>query len=116
MHELTTKSCESRTLESWLQEVNLAEVALLKIDVQGAEFLVLEGAQGAFEQRRFKNVLMELSTGQTYKGQKPVSHYFHFFEKNGMILKGIYDFAYDKHGSILQVDLLFSLPDAGWDR
>jgi len=33
-----------------------------------------------------------------------------------MIPRGIYDIAHDEHGSILQMDLLFSLPDAGEDR
>jgi len=112
MQELTTESCKFRTLDSWLQEVNLPEVALLKIDVQGAEYLVLEGAQRSFEKHRFKNVLIELINGQTYEGQMPISHYFHFFEKNGMILRGIHDMAFDKHGAILQMDLLFSIPEA----
>ncbi len=63
MHESTKESYELRTLNSWLQQASLTEVALLKVDVQGAEYLVLDGAQHSFDKRRFKNVLIELING-----------------------------------------------------
>jgi len=79
-HELTKESCEFRTLGSWLQQASLTEAALLKVDVQWAEYLVLDGAQHSFDKRRFKTVLIELINGQTYEGQKPISHYYRYFE------------------------------------
>ena len=101
------QTCQFRTLDSWLDEQGIDKIALLKLDVQGAEYLVLNGGIKSFEKNRFTNILIEVIVCTTYDGQKPLSHYFEFFETYGFKLTGIYDIAYSNTGSILQMDLLF---------
>lgn len=50
----------SRSLDSFLHEHHLANIDLLKIDVEGAEYLVLLGAKNALGKGRIKAIQLEI--------------------------------------------------------
>ena len=56
---LSPIAVETVTLDSYLKELAIQRVDLLKIDVEGAEYLVLEGAKETLQQTQY--VLMEFS-------------------------------------------------------
>ncbi len=55
------------TLDHWAEDHELKNPILLKLDVQGNEFRVLQGASGIL--RRVDYVLSEICLGAMYKGQ-----------------------------------------------
>jgi FkbM family methyltransferase len=50
----------SRRLDALLDEVGVRKIDLLKVDVEGAEDLVLTGMKQGLEERRYRRILLEL--------------------------------------------------------
>ncbi len=55
-----TLTVRSRRLESLLDEIGLDKVDLLKIDVEGAEDMVLAGMEAGLKAKRYSRILLEL--------------------------------------------------------
>ena len=83
-----------------------SDKCLLKIDVQGYEEQVLNGALNSIKQ--VDAVKIECSLVSLYEGDKTFEHYFQFFEQNGF---GLFDiepaFSNPVTGRLLQFDALF---------
>lgn len=60
------REIKTRTLDSIIQSMNLTKVSLLKLDIEGAEMLALEGAAGSLSQKKIKNMLIEYHSVQNY--------------------------------------------------
>jgi FkbM family methyltransferase len=97
---------EMRALDEYLGQLRLAEKVLLKIDVQGYEAQVLNGAKELL--KRVAYVLLEVSFQPLYEGQGG------FAEIHGFLQSA--DFSYSGNleqlispldGSVLQADALF---------
>lgn len=101
--------CRFETIDNFMQDKVIAQIDLLKIDTQGAEYLVLEGARNALDSRSIKNVYLEIITAQTYVGQKDFAFYVDFFDRAGFKLYGLYDTWHNTNGELLQLDALFTL-------
>lgn len=56
---------ETVTLDDFAEEYGISRIALLKIDVEGAEIMVLHGAQELISARRIERVLFEVLGGTT---------------------------------------------------
>ena len=54
-----SESVQIRTLDAFLQENNISEISYLKIDVEGHELKVLEGAKKAIDEGRIKHIQFE---------------------------------------------------------
>ena len=55
---------DSITIDDFIRENKIPSVKLMKIDVEGAEFMVLEGAKESLKNRIIKNLLIELHEEQ----------------------------------------------------
>ncbi len=80
----------------------------MKIDTQGSEYLVLDGAKEILSKKVFKNIQLEVILGDTYKGQKTIGFYMNLLENYGYRFKIMTDFCI-KNGSLIQTDLFFTL-------
>ncbi|HVI33734.1 FkbM family methyltransferase [Phenylobacterium sp.] len=83
----------------------LARPALLKIDVQGFEYEVLEGATALLP--NIDVVYVEASFVELYAGQKLADEIERFLWGHGFALKGRFNTHFDTDGSAIQADLLF---------
>jgi FkbM family methyltransferase len=63
----TSISVQTATLDSFLSEHGISEVDFVKIDVEGAEPLVLRGAKQSLKSRAIKLALIELCPGNLAK-------------------------------------------------
>lgn len=82
---------------------------LLKIDVQGYEQQVIEGAVESL--KSIRAVKIECSLVSLYEGDKTFEHYFQFFKDNGFQLADIEPgFADPCSGRLLQFDAFFVKP------
>lgn len=92
--ELAT-SVETITLDQFFAEAKLKEIALLKIDVEGAEGLVLSGAKGLIKAAKIKALMIEVNPrSNTYDAIAPYLNLlkkskYHFFKYDGNFLQQV---------------------------
>lgn len=93
-------------LDEVLTDGDIAEPALLKIDVQGYEQQVLEGCSPLLG--KFKWLFLELSFVELYAGQVLAPQVMQWLALRGFTLAGVYaDPASYRKGRMVQADFLF---------
>jgi len=85
---------------------SLISPVLLKIDVQGFEFEVLKGCRSMLD--HFSWIYVECSFIELYEGQALAHEVIDYLSQHGFILSGVYNMSYDRHGTAIQADFLFS--------
>lgn len=101
-------TCAQRTLDSVVAEAGLPGVDLLKLDVQGAEHLVLQG--GPETLARTGMVWTECSFKPLYTGSSTFSDLYGLLEPLGFQLSEFNPALRSAAGELLQVDALFIKP------
>lgn len=94
------------TLDAELDGVEMADPALLKVDVQGAELDVLRGAATSLE--RFTYLYIECSTTEMYVGQPLASEIVAFLFARGFQLSDIGSVTRVAGHGVVQADILFT--------
>lgn len=100
-----TIKVEAKTLDSLLGGIDFGPVDLLKIDVQGAELLVLEGAKNVLSQTA--RIWIEVSLRPLYEGSALLPEVYEFLGERGFGLSAIDPGYRAPNGELLQLDLLF---------
>ena len=95
------------TLDRLCKEIDIKFIDILKIDVQGAELSVLQGAKNLLENQRIGLLQFEFIVVDTYENQDPFSEYLALLESYNYQLIDIYQ-PLRRNGQLLQFDLLFS--------
>jgi FkbM family methyltransferase len=102
----TPLTVEMRALDEYLEQLKLAEKVLLKIDVQGYEAQVLNGAKELL--KRVAYVLLEVSFQPLYEGQGAFAEIHTFLQSAGFSYSGnLEQLLSPLDGSVLQADALF---------
>lgn len=87
------------------------ETVHLKIDTQGYERFVIEGAAGVLD--RIASVRMEVAVRQIYRGEMTFAEAIGMMRDRDYVLVGLWPaWAHPGTGEILQFDLLFRRPPA----
>ena len=92
-------------LKSILKKDEIAEPALLKIDVQGYELEALVGGEEILG--KFSYIYVECSFIELYEGQALVHEVIQYLSKHQFYLNGVYNLSYDNVGRAIQGDFLF---------
>ncbi len=74
-----------QTIDDFVREQGVAKIDILKLDTQGSEYLVLEGAKKSIAAGLIKLIFMEMIVMPTYRDQKDLHE----------ILKLLKDYGYD---------------------
>lgn len=80
----------SRQLDPLLDEAGLQTVDVIKIDVEGAEDMVLRGMDGGLNSRRYRFILLELHPAELAERRRTV-----YEVTNVLIAKGYKGYAFD---------------------
>ena len=99
--------CEFSTIDEFIKQNKIKQIDFLKIDVQGAEYLVLEGAKKTLLNKKIKVIQLEVFFGDTYVGQKSIGFYIKLLENYGYEFKIFSDNVMRK-GVLVQSDLIFT--------
>jgi FkbM family methyltransferase len=104
--EQTTARVQVRRLDSLIEPARFDAPVLLKIDVQGGELAVLQGAERILESIHV--VLVEVSFVELYKDQALADEVWQHLRGHGFLCRGIWSVGYGLGGECLQGDLLFT--------
>ena len=113
---IDTIKVDSMTIDDFLENFGIETIDILKIDTQGTEYEVIEGAAKSMEQNRIKIIYLEIIIASTYKSQKHPDEIFLLLRNKGFRLFNFYNYTYSGKGELKQVDALFinnefDLPD-----
>lgn len=100
--------CNFLTLDKYIEDKNIKQIDLLKMDVQGAELRVLKGAKEAFKTNRIRNVYMEIIIGDTYSRQEKFSDYLNVLDSLGFRVHGLFNLFHGVDRRLLVLDALFT--------
>lgn len=99
-----------QTLDGFCAERAIARVDVLKLDVQGAEYSVLEGADALLSARRIGVIYTEVIVAPTYVGQRRLVDYLALTSAKGYELFDLYN-PTRRNGRLIQSDILFVSDD-----
>jgi FkbM family methyltransferase len=104
--EAGCQSIRVSPLDKALASEEIAELALLKLDVQGFELQALQGCESLL--RNFSWVYAECSFVELYEGQALADEVIAWLRERGFMLSGVYNMTYDKEERVIQADFLFA--------
>jgi FkbM family methyltransferase len=104
-HEAGTETVRTVRLDDVVTRDELRSPSLLKIDVQGFEFEVLEASEALLS--AFSCILVELSLVELYIGQRLASEVISWLHAHGFDLVEIAHVTKGANGASIQADLLF---------
>lgn len=95
-----------KRLDNYLQEINFNEKFFLKIDAQGFESKILDGAEGCFDQ--IYAIQLETACLPLYNGELLYNEMIKKIEAKGFFLTSIENgFADELTGKLLQIEVIF---------
>jgi FkbM family methyltransferase len=101
---------ELQTLDGFCAERSIAHIDVLKLDVQGAEYSVLEGADALLSAARIGVIYMEVIIAPTYVGQRRLVDYLVMLSAKGYELFDLYN-PTRRNGRLIQSDIIFVSQD-----
>jgi FkbM family methyltransferase len=100
----------TRTLDELCAERNIRHIDVLKIDVQGGEYAVLEGARDLLSAQRIDLIYMEVIMAPTYVGQRELRDYLTLLGSSRYRLFDFYNPA-RRDDRLIQSDVIFVSAD-----
>jgi FkbM family methyltransferase len=104
--EASREVVETATLETCIEEQQILDTALLKLDVQGFELSALQGCGRLLE--RFRYVYVEASFIELYVGQALATEVIGFLFSRGFSLVCVANLSCGSSARPIQADFLFS--------
>ena len=98
---------ESITIDTFLDRENIFNVDILKIDTQGHEKSVLQGANKSLKEGKINSIMVEIILDDYYENQLNISDIENLIIGEGFYLYGIYDMIKMPNRRINQLDLLY---------
>jgi len=95
------------TIDRYLEANGIESLDIMKIDTQGYERAVLEGAASALASRRIRFILAEILFVPLYENQTSYADLLFYLWNSGYELVDFYDFVYDTNGHVKWGDGLF---------
>lgn len=99
---------DATTIDIYCSENNITSIDLLKIDVQGAEIKVIQGAKRMLEEKNIKVIYCECLFLPFYKEQCYFGDIAHYLYEMGYRAYSSYNFGFNfKTGRVMQCDTIF---------
>jgi FkbM family methyltransferase len=102
-----TVKINSITIDEFVEKHNIEVIHILKIDTQGTEYEIIEGASKTIEANKIKIIYLEIIIISTYVGQRYPDEIFFLLRKNGFRLFNQYNYTHSKSGELQQFDAIF---------
>ena len=98
---------QTTTLDRFCQEHSIEAIDLLKLDVQGAEPLVLKGGEHLIRSGKVRLVYTEIMTLPSYTGQLELHEFLRMMQDYGFELFNFFNLNTTPSGQLRQIDAIF---------
>ena len=95
------------TIDDFVTQNNISHIDILKLDTQGTEYQIIEGAAQTIALKKIKLIYLEIITMPTYSGQKHFDEVLYLLRSKGFQLFNLYNYSYTEFGELRQVDAIF---------
>lgn len=99
---------EFKTVDTVMAQLKIPRIDILKLDVQGAEPLVIAGASSACRLGAIRLIYSELIIQPTYKNQMRFDDLLGVFYGSGYDLYNLYNMCFTPENRLCQVDAIFT--------
>ena len=115
IHPHQTKNVECRevntiALDDFCNQEKIARINILKMDIQGAELMALQGAVNLLHKQAIDLIYTEVNFGKLYEGQGNFPQVCQLLEQYNYVLYGLYDLQYGSNGTLGWGDAIFLSP------
>lgn len=86
-----SEEVQLETIDSFCKDQQIDHIDFLKIDTEGSDFDVLEGALSMIEQKRVSMIQVECSTNKQNTTHEPLQRFQDFMESHGYLLFNFYE-------------------------
>lgn len=107
LETIDTTEINITTIDDFVDNQQISGIDILKIDVQGYEFNVIEGAKELIFKNGIKVIYLEIMILPTYKNQKYLEELLSLLRSYNFSLYNFYNFSYDPFGSLRNLDAIF---------
>ncbi|MDQ6901432.1 MAG: FkbM family methyltransferase [Bacteroidota bacterium] len=102
-----TIKINSTTIDEFVEINNIKIIDILKIDTQGTEYEVIQGASKTIEQNKIKMIYLEIIVISTYEKQRYPDEILFLLRSKGFHLFNQYNYTYSSEGELQQFDAIF---------
>jgi FkbM family methyltransferase len=99
---------KSLTLDAFVTQNQIDQIDILKMDTQGTEYQILEGASKFLGQNKISLIYLEIIIMPTYQDQKNLDEILLLLRRKGFVLYNLYNLSYTNAGELRQVDAIFT--------
>ena len=104
---IDTIKINATTVDEFVKNNGVEKIDILKIDTQGTEYQVIEGASRSIKQNKIKIIYLEIITMPTYQNQKHFDEILSLLRDKGFRLYNLYNYSHTIRGELRQVDAIF---------
>ena len=104
---IETVDVEITTIDSFVNLNLIQNIDILKMDVQGAEYMIMNGAKESLKKGIIKIIYTEIIILPTYKQQLAFDEMINLMNSYGFKLYNLYNLDTTKEGELRQVDAIF---------
>jgi FkbM family methyltransferase len=98
---------QTETIDHYCQEHKIDNINLLKMDAQGAEFDILNGAESMLQKGRIDLIYTEVNFMEIYQGAKSYDAIAGYLRKYGFQLHNLYGLTTNQKGQLTWGDAIF---------
>jgi FkbM family methyltransferase len=102
-----TIQIQTDTIDRFCSEHGIAAIDILKVDVEGAEDRVFEGAQGMFARGAIRSVFVEVYFDPVYEGMPLMWDLHGQLKEAGFGLRGLYNLSRGRNGHLRFANALY---------
>lgn len=106
----STKKVQCTTIDQFCIDHKISHISFLKIDTEGADFLVLQGAKRMLENAKIDIVYVEIFLKPLMKGQGSLTEIVSFMEAHGFFLFNFFDQRF-RDGRLVLTNAMFVRQD-----
>lgn len=107
IEHVSTATVECVTLDAFCAAHRIEEIDAIKIDVEGADFLVLEGAEEMLRRKRIKLIYVEVLFTPSFVGQASLGQFIYHLEGHGLSFFNLFGHKEDDKGRLFRADAMF---------
>jgi FkbM family methyltransferase len=100
------------SLDDFCRDHSVSAIDLLKLDVQGAEPLVLKGGEQLLRQGKVRMIFTEILTLPTYNGQADLHEFLRMMRDYGFEVFNFFNLSTTTSGQLRQLDAIFTPTNA----